>query len=887
MSDNRTQNELVLSPGEFAYSQDTTSGALKLHTGPGTFIASGQEQPVIFDADTNRFKKVSLSEAAQQFITAKQGQYIVLNNPTQDEKPPQTRTKIAAPEILNGRQVIIQGPTTFALWPGQSADVRDGHKLRSNQYLLVSIRDEETARANWTKGIIKKAINQLPTDHDGKPDATQTSDAEKSFFDSAPEDLSVGKLYVIRGDEISFYIPPTGVDVVREADGSYIRNAYTLERLEYCVLVDENGTKRYERGPKVVFPTPTERFYEEIDKRGEKHVVFKPIELNDIQGIHVKVISDYVDDDGTPHKEGEELFLRGDTTPIYFPRAEHSLITYDRKHKTYATCVPAGEGRYILERQKGIINLVQGPMMLLPDPRSQVIVNRVLSDKQCRLWYPGNEEVERYNAALRPMMAAVSSTRGAISEGELERAASKKLLRGAGTLVKDVLGFADRSTTHSDTMAVGMEEMERGATYNQPRTVTLDTKFAGVPVIEIWNGYAVMVSSSDKDKDGNMVVKRRVEVGPKRLLLEYNETLEVLSMSTGKPKSTDKLIQTVYLRVKNNQMSDIIRAETKDHVMVEFKVSMRGDFTGDPNKWFDVENYIKMLSDHVRSVVKGVVRQRTVEDVYADPTALLRDAVLGAKGEAGRQGMSFAENGFHLAEIELLDFKACDDRISKILDNTQHQVVESNIALALSERKLTIEKRQEELARERAQASAETSRVSLTLHAENEKFKALLDAEKVSRDLTLELQRLQALSEKLQKQEETLLKEQKLLDEKLTAELARKKQEAELDVSIKQALQELTLTKSREDTLAVVERFKAGSGQFAEALVALSSQETLTKVAEATSLQHYVGGANFVDALKSVLGNTPFGSATSNLIEKAMPKKNGAAKIVDAEKSSS
>ena len=39
-----------------------------------------------------------------------------------------------------------------------------------------------------------------------------------------------------------------------------MRDALTLERLEYCILVDQNGKKRYERGPQVVFPEPTEAF---------------------------------------------------------------------------------------------------------------------------------------------------------------------------------------------------------------------------------------------------------------------------------------------------------------------------------------------------------------------------------------------------------------------------------------------------------------------------------------------------------------------------------------------------------------------------------------------------------------------------------------------------
>ena len=64
----------------------------------------------------------------------------------------------------------------------------------------------------------------------------------------------------------------------------------------------------------------------------------------------------------------------------------------------------------------------------------------------------------------------------------------------------------------------------------------------------MWVGYAVMVV----DKQG----RRRVEQGPKNLLLEYDETLEVIQLSTGTPKTDDKLVETVFLRVLNNKVSD-------------------------------------------------------------------------------------------------------------------------------------------------------------------------------------------------------------------------------------------------------------------------------------------------------------------------------------------
>src|SRR5205085_2698279 len=104
-------------------------------------------------------------------------------------------------------------------------------------------------------------------------------------------------------------------------------------------------------------------------------------------------------------------------------------------------------------------------------------------------------------------------------------------------------------------------------TYTQPRTVTLDSKFQGAPQITVWTGHAVLVVS----RTG----RRRVEVGPATVLLDYDEGLEVLGLSTGQPKSADRLVETPYLRVDNNLVSDIVGIETRDHVQVELRLAYR------------------------------------------------------------------------------------------------------------------------------------------------------------------------------------------------------------------------------------------------------------------------------------------------------------------------
>src|SRR5690606_12068456 len=151
----------------------------------------------------------------------------------------------------------------FALWPGQMVRVIKGHSLRSNQYLIVRVYDEEAAKANWKNAVIKP----------------QGQAGEEPSIDASVPELTMGQQLVIKGTEVSFYIPSSGMEVVAES-GGYVREAVTLERLEYCILLDEDGNKSYLQGPAVVFPSPTQAF---VERNGHKK--FRAIELNENSGI--------------------------------------------------------------------------------------------------------------------------------------------------------------------------------------------------------------------------------------------------------------------------------------------------------------------------------------------------------------------------------------------------------------------------------------------------------------------------------------------------------------------------------------------------------------------------------------------------------------------------
>lgn len=452
---NEIQKDLILDPNSFAFVLDETKGNISCWVGPIKTSLSQSDKLVRFN---NKSKKFVLCEnyedAIQSFITVPEGWYCVLKNPAENNCHPIPGTSNSTPTNLQiGHKVNINGPTSFALYPGQMVEVIQGHYLKSNQYLVAKVYDEVNLH------------NYI-----------------------GYENVYDGKTFLIKGIDECFYIPMTGIEIVKTYDGNYVREAVILESLEYCILKDENGNKRYIHGPNVVFPTVTETFL----LNSNNSPIFKAIELSPLSGVYVKIVADYDN-----HKTGEELFITGNETAIYYPRPEHALISYEGKTIHYAIAIPEGEGQYIMNRRTGEIKTVRGPAMYLPDPREEVVVKRTLTKKQCELLYPNNPRVLVAN------------------------------------------GYFDSHVEESNAVTYyskGIDYFNRSNTYIPPRTINLDnSKYEGAVTIKVWPNYAVNVISGDGT--------RETVIGPKNTILDYDQTLETVIVDDE---------ETVYLKMKDN-----------------------------------------------------------------------------------------------------------------------------------------------------------------------------------------------------------------------------------------------------------------------------------------------------------------------------------------------
>lgn len=824
------QKDLVLSINEYAYVLDRTKGNVLCHVGPTKTSLSQSDELVRFEPKSKKFRPCGYNEAISLFASAPENWYLVLKNPTKSGRHPTAGTSNNLPEDIEiGRKINIPGPVSFALYPGQMAKVVKGHALRTNQYLLARVYDAASASA----------------------EGGQVIDADGNVVVPEKKDYVNGQILVIKGTDISFYIPPTGIEVIPLQNDDalgYIRDAVTLERLEYCILKDEDGNKRYVHGPEVVFPEPTESFV--TSPKGG--FIFRAIELSKISGIYVKVIAEYADDDGTVHPVGEELFITGDDQMIYYPRPEHAIINYDEKILHHAIAIPDGEGIYVMNRMNGEIKTVRGPAMYLPDPRVEVVVKRKLSQRECNLWYPGNQTALAYNAGL--------------TEKSLEKAIAKSVKAATANL------DSSTATAYSVTNSVSNINREfqtlaylesnagisRGTSYTKPRTITLDNKYDGVVSLDVWTGYAVNVVS----KNGT----RKVVRGPQTILLDYDQTLEELQLSTGNPKTTDKVEHTVFLRYENNKVSDIISVETKDFVECSVKVSYCVDF--DPaymDSWFSVDNYVKYLCDRIRSLLKREVKKHTIEDFYQNYSDIVRNIAIdysenttSEKASNKHEGRFFRENGMFVKDCEVLSLTV-ESEIAEILERHQRDMVEKSLELSDAEARVKVaealfdaEKKENELA---------STKLINRMNLQGEEARRKLE-------IQAEVNRKQEAEKQAAKQAEKDM--QVLIDAIHEAEMARKQKETDANIAEKKALADIEKAKQEAYAKTVADVMKSIQPDLVAAIQAQSDSKVFNSIA--TGIAPYAIGngesaAEFVDRLLR-------GTTLEGIVNKFVPNSN-------------
>lgn len=861
--------DLVLAPNEYCYVISETTGNVTLYVGPSKTALGQQDQAAIFNAETKRFERKGMDKAIQLFTSAPEGWYISLKNPAQDKSVPRIGTANNMAQLNIGSKVNIVGPCSFALWPGQIAKSVKGHFLRSDEYLLVRVYNEQAAKENWDKKILKCRVQNL-----------QKAEEREQMIASQ---LTEGSVFIIPGDLFTFFIPPTGIDVIKAGTG-YIRFAVTLERLEYCILLNENGEKRFVAGPAVVFPEPTEEF---LERDGQNK--FRAYELTEHTGLYLKVVAPYTDEKGVARSPGEELFVTGAESPIYFPRQEHAVIKYGGQNMHHAIVISEGEARYALRKETGAVELVLGPRMFLPDPRREVIVRRVLPQEVIGLLYPGNTEASLVNKALeekfsnqslkldkappspkltrsreRPERHTKSATmdfRGVIPDSAVVAAAA-----APGTMYATAGNFSGASVYsanvanavnphgltfgelgYSEISDFAGEGFDRENITSDAPAITLANKYNGAVTVSVWPGYAIQTVR----KNGSC----RTIVGPATVMLEYDEDVRTLALSVGIPKDHIKTRKIAYLRLKNNRIGDVVEGETSDGVKVKLAVNYWVDFVkikeGDEQTWFLTENYVQAVCNEMRSQIKDICRKLDAQSFCESAQDVLQQEIFG-----GAPAVSLIpEINAALTQLDVVHATIEEPEIAKCVTIAKVDVIKKKFETSLSQARYdamqqlaTIERGMEKIREETASALHTIKLAGLAREKEEAETKLLQQRE----------QKLQNLMTDMKVKElEKSVNDWAMALEKAKVDLNLEYREADLQLRNRELIQQ---------TDCWAQRMASVNPTLVAAVQQLAQSEFLGRISENMAPMAILENKTIVGALKGLLDKTIYDKQIDEIV---------------------
>jgi major vault protein len=577
------------------------------------------------------------------------------------------------------------------------------------------------------------------------------------------------------------------------------REAIELGPTEFCVLLDEEGNQRFYKGPGRVFPGPRDT----VRTQGSHKGVYGAYHLRSDRGLLLRVLA--------------ERMTRADLLRD-LPEESRSWLekeTYRKGDEIFiggfdAYIVPTAnlEVRHPVTRQPHIGN-----------DHSEVYVQAIGVDQKSGVY-----------------VADVAT-------------GSVRLVRGEKKLLLD-----PRKERHVKRRVPGKRWnliIGRGESHKTvPQEAMIESPWA--LSVTVPNNEAILVTS----RDG-----RRVVVGPKTELLDYEEWLEGLELSRGRPKREDDAIDTCFLRVTGNRVTDQVELETSDFVKVVvdlcYGVRFVGEAPEEREKWFNHKNYVWLLATSVRSRLRAAARTRPFTELIQTAPVLIRDTILGAKpADGARSGLLFREVNMLVDEVEVLEVTLPDEEVAESLAEVNREIVRQ---------KLSTTSKQVELAAQRALDEIETSLTEIE-RARAERERDLSVARKRARhEADAEAERLdRELSGKRQSGEHVLEKARETSRDEIAALIRARSEASERSKIALRAERDAKETEARarlaeiEKELAAAlasadaKRLGAIQPRLVEAIEALGNKELASALAE--NLPRAGGSVGMMLDLVSVKG---------------------------------
>lgn len=842
MADAR-QRDLILAPNQFAWVLDRTTGQVNVFRGSHKEALSADHRLVMWR--NGQFVEIAETDdpstAIQPFIKANEGQYVVLHNPSNKSRE-MTNGKNGSIPLDTGKRVILRGPIEFALWPGQEAEVIDGHRLEEGQYLKIRVTgpiEEADAEALWK--LVREEWREQATGKQPEKAEGGEADAEAPKAPQAKERFPLGAEYVVRGSSTNFFIPPTGITVVStneddehdcgEAYSCFTRNGVRLAADEYVTLVNRSGRLSYVYGPTTVIPCIDQEFRPNPQTRTFN---FRAVAIDENSGVLLRTLSEMTVGEARQRVPGVNILLDASSEDTKLPPGTQLVVWKENRlvfpadgveiiRRFEAEHILAGTARYVKHLLTGKTRVIKGEKLYLADPRVEVLVERRLSQEQVALWFPHGG----YDPRLVPCMTVPQGTAAMVlgigSDGQVTR--------------RVLIGHTIHFLEWDETLAVIKIS---GSRPGEPK----DWKNA-VSICYLW-------TSGNRIND---VVKGLRSKDDCEFSLEYTLTV------------------------------DFDREHSDD--------------------WFNVDDYVFLVCEEVRSRLLGALLAYPINDIATNFVGLVRDTVLGKKeGERHRPGIPFGRCGAKLVDINVRSFRISDPDLEAQLKKLQKAGVSDSIKTREAEIALDGEQRRLEIERKKLETGVELQRSKVvaavaTTEAAEEQKRREATCKRTTEEETLkaehELERLRAEVEKakaeLQHANAKLKAVQKEELEGLAAKLKIATAEAEAACSDLRAKGELALyaveqQKARQRLEEFIRQTEANADAMAKVngsvlpsiaadLHTLADTQMAIRVAEALGRTASFKGMDVNELLAQLAGGSPVVSRALEALKGWMSKTPG------------
>jgi hypothetical protein len=906
----------------FLWSLNETSGEILTHVGPTEFTPSANDR-IVRSNDRGGFEQAPME--ARPFIMARDGEYVILSNPLRvateatDEAPNGQFVPGGNKEreLYLGTKRMIPGPCAFPLWPGQSAETRPAHKLGANHYLLVEVVGPLDEKARYYRLVVDSAELSSAIIDSGEGDTGVTHGGAPARRDGqAPAQLRLGQRIVVQGRHTQLFIPPSGIEIVPPVD-------------EEARDVEDEGAAI------AALPAPVAAECAALVAQVKEGVTAKQFSTMKNELRHRQDLP-----------TGHRAILLSALDSAYEQRHAGAARKQRDRERRQSPADPYARRAVVLGPKEFCIlfdadgnpRIVRGPARVFPGPhdtflqrgsRRRVYDAYELAEHQA-LWLrviapvsrerlakhlpPGFPlDREHYEAGHELIVRGLPSVFFPFIEAEILNPLTREPHVGNDhdEVIINAIGIDQKSGIYVRDLRTGMVKMIRGETSYlvDPRSEEHVSRRVPRESWNLWVGHAEphkvtrddavttpwAMSITVPNNEACLITSRhgrRVEIGPKVVLLDYEEQLTPLRLSKGPSKDGHATVTTCFLRVQGARVADTFEVESTDFVRFKVRLGFAGHFEGaasaaaggeaalrECERWFQVDDPVKLLADTVRARLREATRLEAATRILKDMPQVVRAALFPSGAP-----LRFEENGMIIDTVDVLSVGISDGSLAELFTSVQREAVRLKLQDEQATRRLDSTRHQGVVDAE----EHEVIRAAVKRKSESQIIDAECTHAQELRAQELKADRREAeLRRKLAYDGQALDDELRAAERRLGAGLAGKLRDAEASAKAGEALHRVEESHlaavakiEGERARAVAEadavRLAAVQAELVGALHAASDTEVMKAAASNMNLVSLLGGKSPAELLRNVLAGTPLERTARDMAARAEPPVAGA-----------